>query len=172
MPQAVTAEPTALYRLYDAEHDLLYIGISREPEGRFKAHAHNKNWWHCVKYADLTWFPSYPAAKRAESAAHISERPPYNGMGHTGLGWDIPALRYDDSAERADARRRILDALDAGKYPPGTRLWPFHIAQSYGCSRSTAYDVLVDLTREGRLKSLISTFATHEMSGESSTKAA
>lgn len=34
MPQ--TPEPIALYRLYDAEGQLLYVGIARDPEARWK----------------------------------------------------------------------------------------------------------------------------------------
>jgi predicted GIY-YIG superfamily endonuclease len=151
-------ERTALYRLYDAEDDLLYIGISRDPEKRFKAHAHDKNWWHCVRYVDLTWFSNYPAARQAENAAHRSERPPYNGMGHTGLGWDIPALRYDDSADQADIRQRLLAALEAGTYVPGSHLWPFHLSRTYGYSRSTTDNAMSRLAREGHLERRRSTY--------------
>lgn len=155
-------ERTALYRLYDAEDDLLYIGISRDPEKRFKAHEHDKNWWHCVRYVDLTWFSSFPAARRAENAAHRSERPPYNGMGHTGLGWDISALRYDDSADQADIRQRLLAALEAGNYPPGSHLWPFHLSRAYGYSRSTTDNAMSGLAREGHLERRRSTYVVSD----------
>lgn len=152
-------ERTALYRLYDGEHDLLYIGISRDPDKRFKAHAHEKNWWHCVEYVDVTWFDSFPDARKAEDAAHLSERPPYNGMGHTGLGWDLPGLKYDDSAEQADVRRRLLAALEAGEYPAGSHVWPFRISQAYGYSRSTTQSALHALARDGHLVFLGGTYA-------------
>ncbi|MFJ5886830.1 GIY-YIG nuclease family protein [Streptomyces californicus] len=155
-------EHTALYRLYDAEHDLLYIGISRSPARRFKAHAHDKNWWHCVEYVDLAWFDSYPEAKRAENAAHLSERPPYNGMGHTGLGWNLPRLSYDDSAERAAVRQYLSAALDAGVYAPGARVWPAYVSQACGYSRSTTWAAMVDLAKEGRLQQVISTFEVRQ----------
>ena len=145
-------DSTALYRLYDADHDLLYIGISRVPEERFKAHEHDKRWWHCVRYVDLTWFDSFREAGKAEKAAQLSERPPNNGMGHTGLGWHIPALRYDDSAEQAVMRQHLLTELKAGLHAPGAHLWPFHVASKYGYSRSTAVSVLDDLARESHLK--------------------
>jgi hypothetical protein len=150
MPES--PERTALYRLYDAEHDLLYVGISRKPEERFKAHEHDKRWWHCVRYVDLTWFESYPQARRAENAAHLSERPPYNGMGHTGLGWDIPTVRYDDSTEQAAVRRNLLAELRAGLHASGSRIWPFHVARKYGYSRPTVVSAMDDLAREGHLK--------------------
>ncbi|MFD3999887.1 hypothetical protein [Streptomyces rubiginosohelvolus] len=158
MTDEPTSERTALYRLYDAEYDLLYIGISRSPTKRLKAHAHDKNWWHCVGYVDLTWFDSYPEAKRAENAAHLSERPPYNGMGHTGLGWNLPGLSYDDSVERAAVRQHLLADLDAGIYAPGDRVWPLYVSLACGYSRSTTWAAMVDLVKEGRLQQVISTF--------------
>ncbi|WP_392971102.1 hypothetical protein [Streptomyces sp. LN245] len=143
-----TQERTALYRLYDAEHDLLYIGISRKPDERFKAHDHTHPWWHLVKYVDLTWFECFTAASQAEKGAQLSERPPYNGMGHTGLGWDIPALRYDDTADRADIRQRLLAELKSGLHLPGKRLWPFSVSREYGYSRNSTHSAMGELAQK------------------------
>jgi predicted GIY-YIG superfamily endonuclease len=38
-------ERTALYRLYDATDQLLYVGISTNPEERWKTHTMLKSWW-------------------------------------------------------------------------------------------------------------------------------
>jgi hypothetical protein len=146
MPES--AEPTALYRLYDAGHDLLYIGISRKPDDRFKAHDHTHSWWHLVTYVDLTWFDNFQAAGKAEKSAQLSERPPYNGMGHTGLGWDVPALQYDDTADRADIRQRLLAELKAGLHAPGQRIWPFRVSREYGYSRSSTQSAMGELAQK------------------------
>lgn len=148
---------TALYRLYDAEHDLLYIGISRTPEERFKAHAHERNWWHLVRYVDLTWFTSYPAARAAEIAAHLAERPPLNGMANIGE-WSFPALPYDDSAERRTVISTLLAELQAGTHDPGAHLWPFHICNRLGYSRSTVTTAMGHLAQEGYLRASGRTF--------------
>lgn len=150
-------ERTALYRLYDAEHDLLYVGISRTPSERFKAHAHDKNWWHLVAFVDLTWFDSYAAARDAEIAAHLSERPPFNGMANLGE-WSFSAIRYDDSAERGVAREALLAELATGRHATGARLWPFHVGHRLGCSRSTASSAMDDLARDGHLRPFGRTF--------------
>ncbi|MFJ9037946.1 GIY-YIG nuclease family protein [Streptomyces sp. NPDC102406] len=155
-------EPTALYRLYDAEYDLLYIGISRDPSKRFKAHAHDKSWWHCVEYVDFTWFNSYPEARGAENRAHASERPPYNGLRWTGIKSPHPALEYDDSAERAIVRRLLLDALEAGLHAPGSHIWPFHISEACGYSSTTVYRAMDSMIHEGHLRLRCKTFAVTE----------
>jgi hypothetical protein len=144
-------EPTALYRLYDAEYDLLYIGISMTPEKRFKAHAHDKNWWHLVTYVDLTWHPTFALARRAEDDAHMTERPPFNAMGRTPLG-EIPALRYDDSAEQATVRALLLAGIASGTHRPGSRIWPFRVSQETGYSRTTVHAAVDSLARQGLLK--------------------
>ncbi|WP_405461588.1 hypothetical protein OG786_29260 [Streptomyces sp. NBC_00101] len=152
------AEPAAVYRLYDGEYDLLYIGASRKPHERFKAHAHEKLWWHHVTYFDLTWFASFRSAAKAERAAQISERPPYNGVIHAGGDWNTPALHYDDSMDRAATREHLRAALNAGVYAPGTRLHPFHVSLECGYSRHTAWRAMNDLVKEKKLTPLISTF--------------
>lgn len=155
-------EPTALYRLYDGEYDLLYIGISRDPAKRFKAHAHMQNWWHCVKYFDFTWYDSYPEARRAENRAHASERPPYNGLHWTGIKSEHPALKYDDGIEQTAVRRLLLDALEAGRHAPGSHIWPFHVSEACGYSRTTVYNAMDSLAHEGHLGWRIKTFTVPE----------
>jgi predicted GIY-YIG superfamily endonuclease len=147
-------ERTALYRLYDADHDLLYIGISRRPSGRFKEHEYRHAWWHCVRYVDLTWFDTYAAAYSAEKAAHMSERPPYNGVGHIGLGWDGPSVRYDDSADFTAASKLILSDLKSGKYRAGKHLWALTISREIGYSSITTDRAMTDLARAGHLEAL------------------
>ncbi|MFH8410719.1 GIY-YIG nuclease family protein [Streptomyces sp. NPDC018019] len=142
---------TALYRLYDAEEDLLYIGISRKLTQRFREHEHSRSWWHCVKYVDLTWFDSHPRAYAAEKAAQHSERPPYNGVGHLGLGWHVPRITYDDSADRAAIRALLLNDLRTGKYAPGKHLWELTVSREYGYSRMSTSSVMWALADEGHL---------------------
>jgi hypothetical protein len=150
-------EPTALYRLYDTEYNLLYIGISMNPMTRFKAHAHDKNWWHLVAHADYTWHPTFRDARLAEDAAHLSERPPFNSLGRAGLP-EVRALRYDDSAEQAAVRDLVIRRLDSGHYSPGCRVWPYTLSRETGYTRTTVYSVLERLSTERRLEPLCKTF--------------
>ncbi|MCX5202448.1 hypothetical protein OG897_13445 [Streptomyces sp. NBC_00237] len=154
-------ERTALYRLYDAESDLLYIGISRAPETRFKVHARYQPWWHLVEYVDLTWFADYPLARAAELARQRAERPPFNAMAHmqSRLSWDMPAVRYDAEAEAAAAVAKIRDALHSGSWRPGQRLAPHYVSRILGLPIYLAACALEQLRGEGYLWSLCKTYA-------------
>ncbi|MFI2761350.1 type II toxin-antitoxin system prevent-host-death family antitoxin [Streptomyces echinatus] len=70
---------TALYRLYDADGTLLYIGISHDPNARFEQHAKLKDWWPLVAQREVEWFDDRPTAATAEAEAIRSEDPEHNG---------------------------------------------------------------------------------------------
>lgn len=72
---------TALYRLYDADEDLLYIGISETPEKRWVSHADTKSWWPQVAATSVEWFETRELAQAAEAKAIATERTPYNVAG-------------------------------------------------------------------------------------------
>lgn len=69
---------TALYRLWDAQGGLLYIGIAVDPDVRWRVHRREKTWSHLVAERVTEWFPDRPAAEAAEAAAISSEKPRYN----------------------------------------------------------------------------------------------
>ena len=68
-------EPTALYRLYDADGALLYIGVTRNTTQRWSQHRKDKTWWHQVARRNITWFASRSDALLAESRAILAESP-------------------------------------------------------------------------------------------------
>ncbi|MFJ9558299.1 GIY-YIG nuclease family protein [Nocardiopsis sp. NPDC101807] len=69
---------TALYRLYNAEGQLLYIGASCDLRARFSQHASTKDWWDQVAKWDSKWLPSREEALAAERDAIMHERPRFN----------------------------------------------------------------------------------------------
>jgi predicted GIY-YIG superfamily endonuclease len=71
-------ERTALYRLYDDEGRLLYVGITRDPEKRFAQHAATKYWWKWVKRRRVEWFDRRSSARAAEEMAIKVGNPDYN----------------------------------------------------------------------------------------------
>lgn len=71
-------EPTALYRLFDEDGKLLYVGITKNPSVRFVHHKMEKSWWPNVVQKDITWFDSRTAAMRAEEEAIHQELPFWN----------------------------------------------------------------------------------------------
>lgn len=42
-----------LYRLFDADMNLLYVGITWNPFVRWTRHSYEKQWWQRVAYADV-----------------------------------------------------------------------------------------------------------------------
>jgi len=87
MPES--PERTALYRYFDADDGLLYIGISNDPDFRWKAHLYgsDRNGWPSkVARRTVEWFDSRRLALAAEAEAIRTERPRHNG-----------AHNYDDA---------------------------------------------------------------------------
>lgn len=74
--------PTALYRLYDAAGDLLYIGVTSLPKARWHNHKRERSWWPQVARKDLEWHPNRSAALLAEKRAVETEWPRYNTIHH------------------------------------------------------------------------------------------
>jgi predicted GIY-YIG superfamily endonuclease len=72
------AARTALYRLYDIDDRLLYIGIAVDPESRMRVHAREKTWWPLVAQRSIEWFTDRPTAEAAERSAIITEKPVHN----------------------------------------------------------------------------------------------
>lgn len=69
---------TALYRLFDAEGRLLYVGIAFNPEARWRDHATEKPWWGNVIERRVEWHETRTGALKAEVAAIKAEAPAYN----------------------------------------------------------------------------------------------
>lgn len=73
-----TPIPTALYRLRDQVGELLYVGITDNPERRWKDHGKDKPWWAQVADRSVEWLPSRDRAVAAEAEAIRAERPRHN----------------------------------------------------------------------------------------------
>jgi predicted GIY-YIG superfamily endonuclease len=69
----------AVYRLFGETGVLLYVGVAKNPEKRFKQH-HDKEWWSGVDFerTTITWYPDKAEAFEAERQAIESEMPIYN----------------------------------------------------------------------------------------------
>lgn len=71
----------SLYRFYDADEGLLYVGFSNEPWRRRKEHSVTQPWYPRVRHQSITWYDSEDAARRAETIAIRTERPQFNIAG-------------------------------------------------------------------------------------------
>ena len=75
---SAASDRTAVYRLYDASEELLYVGISKDFGTRWKQHAKDQSWWLEVQSQTVRWHDSRKAAKVMETAAIKTERPIHN----------------------------------------------------------------------------------------------
>lgn len=70
-------DQVALYRFYDREGRVLYIGVSKCPRYRFNAHMRTL-WWPAAYCYRTEIYPYMNAALDAERAAIKAERPIWN----------------------------------------------------------------------------------------------
>lgn len=70
--------PTALYRHWDAEGNLLYVGISLSPLVRLCQHRDASAWYSAIATVTVAWFDSREQAAEAEVVAIKTEGPKHN----------------------------------------------------------------------------------------------
>jgi predicted GIY-YIG superfamily endonuclease len=78
------SKPHVLYRAYDAQGVLLYIGITMNPGNRFAQHSEDKPWWADVAEIRVEHFGSRKRVLAAERAAIQAERPCFNVIHNSG----------------------------------------------------------------------------------------
>lgn len=69
---------TALYRHYDADGGLLYVGVSSSPARRMWEHRCRTDWAENTARSSVEWFQTRAAAFAAEAIAIADESPAYN----------------------------------------------------------------------------------------------
>ena len=105
-----------LYRFFDASGNLLYVGITCNPSGRFSDHR-TKNWWRDVANITLEHADSRNELEQLEIAAIQSENPRYNIIRHyprTEIGRELAAV----AAELQLAHRAQMIRHDHLAYAP------------------------------------------------------
>lgn len=148
-PNIHADEPTALYRLYDANDRLLYIGIARHPKFRWEQHANDKPWWHLVARKTVEWCDDRSSALNAERGATAEEKPLYDRSGS--YTSDTFKVSFDDSEGRRVVTETLTSKIEKGVYPPGTLLVTGTVAQECGVSRTTASFAMRALADRGGL---------------------
>lgn len=79
--------PCAVYRHFDADGSLLYIGVSSDPHSRHMGHlSRGSEWATQVATIKVEWHEDRAAALLAESDAIAAERPKHNRLGNP----DVP----------------------------------------------------------------------------------
>ncbi|MET9676446.1 GIY-YIG nuclease family protein [Streptomyces sp. NPDC006482] len=83
-------KPAAVYRLYDADGALLYIGMTRNEASRWKDHRKEMLWWPEVTDKHLTWYDTRWQAWDAERLAIRTEGPRYNKSSWPDMAPQLP----------------------------------------------------------------------------------
>lgn len=133
-----TDEPTAVYRFYDADGVLLYVGIANDPEGRFVQHSKVQRWWIDVCTREVTWYDDRRTAEVEEDRAILVEAPKYNVRG---VEWSArnngpSRARYivkNGRYERAHhLAAQIINDIQAGAFDDGPIPEAEDLAERYG----------------------------------------
>lgn len=67
-----------LYRAFDSEQNLLYVGISGKWSERLHAHEKTSDWMEQTDWVKIERFPNRPSVEQAEREAIRNEKPIYN----------------------------------------------------------------------------------------------
>ncbi len=67
-----------LYRFWDCDGVLLYVGLTADPGRRWQAHSKDKGWWSQVARVTVEHFPDRASVEAAERTAITTEKPCHN----------------------------------------------------------------------------------------------
>jgi predicted GIY-YIG superfamily endonuclease len=70
--------PVALYRHFDRNGELIYIGITSDPARRWAQHVEQSVWARFVSDTSVHWLESREKARAAERRAIVGDRPLFN----------------------------------------------------------------------------------------------
>jgi hypothetical protein len=105
----VTPDPTSVYKYYDQNNLLLYVGITRRGVVRNREHNASKEWWQFVVRQDVEHYPHRLAAEERERHLIRAFRPPFNKQ-HNPDHEELRAIYFAAGRERislvpSDARK-------------------------------------------------------------------
>lgn len=74
---------TSVYRYYDSQDRLIYVGITGNQVSRIEDHARNRGWWPQVSYGKFAHYATREQALLVEANAIAEEMPMENKAGAT-----------------------------------------------------------------------------------------
>jgi predicted GIY-YIG superfamily endonuclease len=108
MPEPTHNDGTQMYRLYNADGTLLYVGISWSALSRITQHKTDKPWWTTVTRVDITTIPGdRAAAESAERHAIHTEQPLHNVV-HNRTRTERPAVTVPHSTPNSIIGYQVL----------------------------------------------------------------
>ncbi|QKW31496.1 GntR family transcriptional regulator (plasmid) [Streptomyces seoulensis] len=150
MSHRPTDEPTALYRLYDVNNVLLYLGVSFDPDVRWTQHQDDKHWAHQVVRRTVEWYPNRIAALTAEEEATAVEKPLHDSSWRKTQIGDRPAwLNPEGQQAVVDG---LSEEIEQGRHWVGRVLMSGEVAKRYNVSRPTAANAMKIVAASGLLE--------------------
>ena len=104
------AVDTNLYRHYDKDNTLLYIGISLNSIARLNQHKEHSDWFKDITVVKIETFYTRDAALEAERTAIIVEKPLHNV--HHNRAIKMPTYRQKYETARDEVTARVVDKFD------------------------------------------------------------
>ena len=157
---------TALYRYFDAEGRLLYVGVSLSAIQRQMAHEASSPWYRSHASMTTEWFATRSEALEAERMAIITEKPIYNvvhrdepleatreqrNLTRSQIGrMGAYALHAAGKTTTTEARAKFLSRFEREVDPDGT-LDPVERARRAQFAKKAYFTKLV-LRRHGKIK--------------------
>lgn len=114
MATIVAPQPTSVYRYYDVDDLLIYVGITSRGMTRNREHNATKEWWPYVSRQEVEHFGSRERAAERERSLIHAFRPPFNRQ-HNAESGDLRAayLAYRGVTDvAAPTRRRLFNTLE------------------------------------------------------------
>ena len=94
--------PPAVYRYFDANGLLLYVGCSTAARKRLREHANYRPWFADVRRIEIINFETPELAREAELAAICTENPRYNVVGN-------PRIKRESKVNATEATMPLKD---------------------------------------------------------------
>lgn len=121
---------TQLYRHWDEDNNLLYVGISYSSVSRLRQHEKTARWFTLVRNVTIEQFPTRKEAELAELTAIRTEKPIYNIAGVLPIvvaGKPVKKLRWQRPKYKIKGKRffnpeymveyfELLDKLTVGRW--------------------------------------------------------
>lgn len=102
--------PTAVYRFFSHDGELLYVGVTDSLGTRWRKHSKNKPWWNEVADTRIAWLDTRAEALAEETHAIKQERPKYNVV-HAGQARLRPLVEH--TPEQVAALNEIDQVAEA-----------------------------------------------------------
>ncbi len=172
MSETVTrpARRCLLYRHYDEDGVLLYVGIARDPSHRTLQHIDASRWVAFAVRMDGVWYASRAAAEAAESDAIRDEHPIFNwhqlswsvakerreSYERTHVPVEVPGVEVKARPTRAMVAQGIRDQITSGELPLGSTIGTIkEVASSWSLGLDSTIRVFSELIEQGWLERLV-----------------